>query len=118
MGWTPHPTEIRYVSDEDALHVTFSDGMERDYPTAFLRGFCPCAHCQGHGNGPPKYVPPATDAATRVENVTPVGNYALCIVWGDGHDTGIFSFELLRQMEPPDDFDVQRMEAGTPLDLG
>ena len=50
----------------------------------------------------------------RVENATPVGNYAMCIVWGDGHDSGIFSFESLRKMDP-DGFDQDAMTPETPL---
>jgi len=97
---TPHPTEVRWLEDDAVLRVTFSDDVVREYPAAFLRGFCPCARCQGHGAGPATYCVPQGAAATRVEDVTPVGNYAMCIVWGDGHDTGIYSFSLLREMDP------------------
>lgn len=108
---TPHPTEVRWLEDQGVLRITFSDDVVRDYPTAFLRGFCPCARCQGHGSGPRTYRMPRTAAATRIDDVTQVGNYAMCIVWGDGHDTGIYSFTLLREMDP-DAFDPETAAEG------
>jgi DUF971 family protein len=110
----PHPTEVKYLESEHTLRVTFSDDVVIDYPTAFLRGFCPCAHCQGHSGGLPTWEAPATEAATRVENVTPVGNYAMCILWGDGHDTGIYSFRALREMDP-EAFSPDEMTADTTM---
>ncbi len=110
----PHPTEIRWLEQREVLSIQFSDDTQKEFPAAFLRGFCPCARCQGHGAGPPKFKVASTPAATRVEDVTPVGNYALCIVWGDGHDTGIFSFASLYAMNP-DAFDPDTPE-GTPLE--
>ena len=113
---TPHPVSIEYVSATEVLRTTFSDDLVVEFPAAMLRGFCPCARCQGHGGGPPTWVEPASAAATRVENVTPVGNYALCIVWGDGHDSGIHSFDVLRRMDV-DGFVRDEMTADTPLML-
>ncbi|MEM1347563.1 MAG: DUF971 domain-containing protein [Myxococcota bacterium] len=97
----PHPIEVRYVDEELTLYVTYSDGLEAAYPTVFLRGYCPCARCQGHGGGPPKWVQPMRREQVTVENVTPVGTYAMSIIWGDGHDTGIYTFESLREMWRP-----------------
>ena len=96
----PTPTEVRYVSAEDALHVQFDDGAAYEYPTVYLRGYCPCARCQGHGGGGPSWVQPTSREQVTIENVTPVGNYALCIVWGDGHDTGIYTFASLAELGP------------------
>ncbi len=114
---TPHPTEVKFLEEEKRLVITFSDDYVADFTTAYLRGFCPCAHCQGHGSGPAKWVPIKTDAATRVENVTPVGNYGMCIVWADGHDTGIYSFKRLRAMPADPDFDADSMSEGDPLEI-
>lgn len=108
---TPTPTEVVALEEEAILRVGFDDDVVIDFPTAFLRGFCPCARCQGHGGGPHTYRKPLTAAATRVENVTPVGTYAMCIVWGDGHDTGIYSFSLLRAMDV-EGFDAAGTEEG------
>lgn len=112
----PHPTEVRYLEDEQLLRIVFVDDLVVDYPTPFLRGFCPCARCQGHGAGPPTWTPAPHPAAYVVENVSPVGTYALCVVWGDRHDTGIYSFETLRRMDVAG-FDVDAMTPETELPL-
>lgn len=113
---TPHPTEVRWLEGERTLVVTFTDDLVQRYPAAFLRGFCPCARCQGHGSGPPTYRVPRTEAATRIDDVSPVGNYAMCISWGDGHDTGIYSFSLLRDMDVAA-FDEENADEGDVLPL-
>jgi len=115
MAKFPHPTQIKFVSETHVLELEWSDDAESQLSCTFLRGYCPCAHCQGHGGGPPKWNPMASDAASRVENVTPVGTYAVCIAWGDGHDTGIFTFEFLRSLESNADFDGTVIAKGTPL---
>lgn len=111
---TPHATEVEYIGAEEVLRVRFSDDVEQRFPVAFLRGFCPCARCQGHGAGPPTWTPWTSPRATEVVDVTPVGTYAMCIVWGDGHDTGIYSFEALRRMAP-EGFDVATMTEASEL---
>ncbi|MEZ4460321.1 MAG: DUF971 domain-containing protein [bacterium] len=116
MAKIPHPTQVKYVSEQGVLDIEWSDDTQSLLSCAFLRGYCPCAHCQGHSGGPPKWVVPATPAASRVENATPVGTYAICIAWGDGHDTGIYSFEFLRSLGSNADFDASSVAAGTPLE--
>lgn len=98
MGLIPHPTAIRFIQDDFILHVRFSDDVEVEYPTKFLRGYCPCAKCQGHSAGPPSWIPVDHDSQRTVDDVTQVGAYAICIAWADGHDTGIYTFESLRDM--------------------
>ena len=67
-----------------------------DYPLAYLRGWCPCALCQGHG-GERRYI---QVPITELTNIAVVGNYALNLSWGDGHDTGIYSYRYLRDLCP------------------
>ena len=100
MGYFPHPTEIEYKSADDLLHMVFSDDHVSVFPTLYLRGYCPCARCQGHSGGDPEWQDISMERQIEVIDVQPVGNYALTITWGDGHDTGIYSFEKLRQMCP------------------
>lgn len=90
------PSEIRRLAEERVLRVTWRDGHASDYPFAYLRGWCPCAGCQGHG-GQRHYVEAAN---SDLGTVSLVGTYAIGLVWGDGHDTGIYSFSYLRQMCP------------------
>lgn len=113
MGVTPHPTEIRFDEEEKRLTIAFSDGEEHEYRTALLRGYCPCAHCQGHGSLPHKWNPIHHESEIVISDISQVGNYAICIAWEDGHNTGVYSFEMLRKIAkepeslledyPPDD---------------
>ena len=74
----PHPTQINYVEADEVLIIDFADGLSITYPTRLLRGFCPCARCQGHGAGPPTWKP-ASPRGYLVENVSPVGSYTMQI---------------------------------------
>ena len=88
------PVHIDAPHGSDKTRITWADGHEAVYPNTVLRGFCPCAHCQGHG-GTIEFVE-GGDASLR--DLQQVGNYALKFVWGDGHDTGIYSFSYLREL--------------------
>lgn len=94
----PHPTEVRRLPDEGRLRVTWSDGHVGEYDYTYLRGYCPCAGCQGHTNEAIRFQAPAGDV--RPEAIEPVGNYALSFHWSDGHGTGIYRFDLLRRICP------------------
>lgn len=100
MGYVPHPVEIEYHSGDDILHMKFSDDHVADYPTLYLRGYCPCARCQGHSGKEPEWQTVRQHRQIEVVDVEQVGNYAIAITWGDGHDTGIYSFRKLREMCP------------------
>jgi DUF971 family protein len=95
-GRPPHPIEVRRLADEKLVRITWSDGHESEYPYAYLRGWCPCAACQGHGTER-RYVHAADDALVHIGVV---GKYALSLAWGDGHDTGIYSYRYLRELCP------------------
>ncbi len=100
MSYYPYPVEIEYKSATDALQMVFSDDHVSVFPTVLLRGLCPCAKCQGHSGDRAKWQTISRRTQIEVENVQPVGSYALTITWGDGHDTGIYSFQRLREMCP------------------
>ncbi len=93
-------TEIRRLPESRKLRLTWDDGhcAEMDYD--HLRGYCPCAGCQGHGTGEVKFKPPSEPVEPL--DIRPVGNYAISIQWSDAHDTGIFRFDFLRQICPCD----------------
>jgi DUF971 family protein len=91
------PVEVKLVAAESRLVVTWEDGHVSDFPLRYLRGFCPCAGCQGHRSGPPEFVP---NQGETVEDVRPVGSYGMNVIWGSGHDTGIYSFAYLRELCP------------------
>lgn len=90
----PNPILVTPILEENLLRILWDDDDLSDYPFAYLRGWCPCAVCQGHG-GERNFI--------RVENpqlvsVGLVGNYALNPRWSDGHETGIYTFEYLRSL--------------------
>ncbi len=91
---TVEPVEIRFSSKAEPLAVSWSDGQVSQYPLDQLRGFCPCATCQGH-QGPIEFV---EGGNTELVDVAEVGNYAVRLQWADGHNTGIYSFSYLREL--------------------
>lgn len=94
----PIPTEIRRFPDEGKLRITWSDGHEAFYDYDYLRGYCPCAGCQGHSVSEIEFKPPPKPV--RATTIEPVGNYAISILWSDSHATGIYRFDFLREICP------------------
>jgi len=92
----PQAVEVRRDTAAQTLHIAWSDGHRSAYPFAYLRGWCPCALCQGH-SGDKRYV---HGGDTAMETIAPVGRYALSFVWGDGHETGIYAYTYLRELCP------------------
>ncbi len=80
------------------------DGHQSLYPFAYLRDACPCAACgskPSHGTtGPQQPTLPLYRKTPKPRNVEHVGQYALQVMWNDGHDTGIYSFDYLREICP------------------
>ena len=92
--------EMTLIGREQRLRVAWADGHVSDLHYAYLRGFCPCAVCQGHGNGL-SYVPYGGPApALSLLDVLEVGHYAVNLVWNDGHRTGIYAWSYLRGLCP------------------
>lgn len=93
-------TDIQHIGTELALR--WDDGGESFVPLEKLRRCCPCAACHGEvdilGNiykGPDRALPVTAFSLLRF---APVGGYAVQLFWADGHNSGIFSFEYLRQV--------------------
>jgi DUF971 family protein len=88
-------------SDGDALLVTWGDGLTHRLTWGTLRDACPCATCRQKRlePAPPlKILAPGEAGPVRVTGMVPVGNYAYQIDFSDGHKTGIYSLELLREI--------------------
>ena len=95
----PPPHRFRFVDEgKTLLAADWRDGHVSVFPLAYLRGWCPCAGCQGH-SGRPGWVEPPADGL-RLTAIQPVGAYAIALAWSDGHGTGIHPFEALRNMCP------------------
>jgi len=90
----------------DGLAIDWSDGVRTVVAWRTLRTNCPCASCNEARQKPAdplKLVSEKEVAAGAPEPVrmSPRGHYAYQIVWNDGHDTGIFTLEQLRQLGTP-----------------
>ena len=87
------PTEIKLHQKSRVLEITYADGKTFSLPCEFLRVHSPSAEVRGHGPGQEVLQVGKQDVAiTRIE---PVGTYAIQLYFSDGHDTGIYSWDLL-----------------------
>jgi len=83
--------------DERTLGVRWSDGSLTRHPLTELRKDCPCALCR-QSNPNPLSIHRKTAAEPQAIEVWPVGRYGVQIVWNDGHRTGIYTYESLKEM--------------------
>ena len=77
------PVAIRSPRGARTSEIDWADGHKGVYPHAVLRGYCPCAGCQGH-TGTIRFVE-ASGVQLELDEIEPVGNYALRLAWFDGH---------------------------------
>jgi DUF971 family protein len=89
----PQPTEITLHQASRALEIAFADGKSFRLPCEFLRVFSPSAEVRGHGPGQETLQTGKKDVT--ITAVEPVGQYAIQLRFSDGHDTGIYSWDLL-----------------------
>ncbi len=98
------------ISKSRGIQIDWKDGHHSSYDLAWLRDSCPCATCTGaHGAEPQKSAYsnapaafPMYKPALRMVSVEPIGHYAIRILWSDGHNTGLYSFDHLRAICPCD----------------
>ncbi len=90
------PTEIRLKKAERRLEVDFDDGSCFVYPAELLRVESPSAEVKGHGPNERRTVPGKRHVG--ISGLEPVGHYAVRILFDDGHDTGIFSWDYLHRV--------------------
>jgi DUF971 family protein len=96
MTGTAWPVELVYRRGARTLSARFDDGAAFDIPAELLRIGSPSAEVKGHGGGPPALVRGKEHVA--ISAMEPVGNYAVRIVFDDGHATGLYSWRLLYGM--------------------
>ncbi len=98
-----YPVQIERRSP-DTLLIVWSDRQRREYPVRQLRDACPCATCREQRSAPAQapnplaILSPAETRPLAITEMSPVGNYAYSIRFTDGHDTGIYTLEFLRQL--------------------
>jgi DUF971 family protein len=90
----PRPTEIRLRKSAGVVAVSFDDGRRYELPFEYLRVFSPSAEVRGHG----AEILQIGKEQVKVVAVEPVGNYAVRLRFDDGHDTGLYSWPVLRDL--------------------
>ena len=89
----PSPTEIRLHQKSRIPEISFADGKTFQFPCEFLRVYSPSAEVRGHGPG--QEVLQAGKKNVEIKHIEPVGTYAIQLSFSDGHDTGLYSWDLL-----------------------
>ncbi len=92
---TPRPTEIKFHKQSKLLDIAFSDGKAFQFSCEFLRVHSPSAEVGGHGPG--QEVLQTGKKTVTIVRIEPVGNYAIQLHFSDGHNTGLYSWDLLRR---------------------
>ncbi|MBA4142359.1 MAG: DUF971 domain-containing protein [Nitrosospira sp.] len=90
---TPSPREIKLRQKSRLLEISFGDGKSFQFPFEFLRVYSPSAEVRGHGPG--QEVLQTGKKDVNIHHIEPVGNYAIQLHFSDGHNTGLYSWDLL-----------------------
>ncbi len=90
------PEEIRLREGGTKLYVKFENGEEYEYTAEFLRVTSPSAEVQGHHPSQRKTVPGKKNV--KIEKIEPTGNYAVKLVFDDGHDTGLYTWDYFLEV--------------------
>lgn len=93
------PIEIKYKKSQRTLSVAYDDGADITLSAEKLRVESPSAEVQGHGPDQKVHVTGKENVA--ITQIIPVGNYAVRLVFDDGHQTGIYSWDYLRKLGTP-----------------
>ena len=92
----------KYEIVNDFLVIKWDNGEESYTSFEILRNNCPCAECSGEtdalGNLYVASGNPKSEVSYKLLSAKPVGYYAVQLRWGDGHDSGIYRFELLKKL--------------------
>jgi DUF971 family protein len=91
-----HPTEIKLRRQSRVLEVAFDDGQRFELPFEYLRVYSPSAEVKGHGPG--QEVLQFGKENVLVKSVEPIGQYAVRLVFDDGHDTGLYTWSYLHEL--------------------
>ncbi|OGW85097.1 MAG: hypothetical protein A3C35_02615 [Omnitrophica bacterium RIFCSPHIGHO2_02_FULL_46_11] len=93
------PLEIKQA-DRDTLLIRWQDGHESKYPSGYLRELCRCAGCVDEWSGAKRFDPSEIPADIHPLQIQGVGRYGIRVNWSDGHNTGIYTFQYLREICP------------------
>ena len=90
------PTDIKLHQQSRKLEVSFEDGTTFMLPCEYLRVYSPSAEVRGHS--PEQAVLQTGKEAVNIQDIEPVGNYAVKLIFSDGHDTGLYSWDYLYEL--------------------
>jgi len=100
------------LNDKSALEIMWEDDTKSLIGLKYLRDECPCATCKGETVLFKTYRPPANKMITPemyiIKNIETVGEYAIQVTWKDGHNTGIFTYEYLRELDKDQESDKKQ----------
>ena len=116
---TPQPTEVTVHQTSRVLEIAFDDGARFRIPFELMRVYSPSAEVQGHGPG--QEVLQTGKRQVSIEEIAPVGHYAIQPRFSDGHDSGIFSWSYLYRLGAEQDvlwarYEQRLEEAGVDRD--
>ncbi len=89
--------DIQIKNELSVVAIVWADGHTSTIPVDRLRGYCPCAVCQGHGSGDIRWI---ANSCKAIFDAELVGRYAVHFKFADAHDTGIFRWDSLRKLDP------------------
>jgi len=92
----PKPTEIRLKKEPRLLVISFDDGSIFEYTFEYLRVHSPSAEVKGHGPG--QETLQTGKETVNITRIDPIGNYAVRLVFDDGHDTGLYNWQYLYEL--------------------
>jgi len=90
------PTELRLSHDKRTLTVSFDDAVQFSLPAEYLRVESPSAEVQGHS--PEQKITVTGKEAVAIRTIEPVGNYAVRLIFDDGHSTGLYTWDYLHEL--------------------
>ena len=96
MTDSARPVDIALHQDKRLLEIKFDDGNVSQMSTEYLRVFSPSAEVAGHGPG--QEILQVGKRQVNISDIEPVGNYAVRLVFDDGHNTGIYTWDYLYEL--------------------
>jgi DUF971 family protein len=93
---SPRPTSICLHQATRKLELTFDDGTHGQLSCEFLRVYSPSAEVRGHGSG--QEILQTGKEEVNIVDIEPVGNYAIRLIFSDGHETGLYSWDYLHNL--------------------
>lgn len=91
------PSNLQALREQHLLRITWDDS-QYDMPFAYLRRQCECANCVNEWTGERILGPSSVPDDISIEKMDLVGNYAVRVAWSDGHNSGLYTWQRLREL--------------------